>query len=207
MTAHSMRDKKNKNGSLVRDDAERAGARFFVQWLGSPRRIGAVAPSSRHLAKAMAREVAGIASGAIIELGGGTGSVTQGLLDEGIAPERLVVIERDPHLHAMLQKRFPQLRVLLGDAGHLKALLAPLGIESIAAIVSSLPLVSLPKQVRDAVLKESLELLDESAPFIQFTYSLAAPMAYQGYGLTGRVVARVWRNLPPASVWRFQRRV
>ena len=142
----------------------------------------------------------------IIELGGGTGSVTAGLLEAGIAPERLIILERAPDMYQTLRARFPQLRIIQGDAVHLRELLAPLGITNAAAIVSCLPMVTLPPHIRDAVLAESLAMLDEGGPIVQFTYSPAAPMQYENYGLTGRVVARIWRNLPPAMVWRFERR-
>jgi phosphatidylethanolamine/phosphatidyl-N-methylethanolamine N-methyltransferase len=181
------------------------GACFFIHWLKAPRMIGAVAPSSKHLAHAMAQQLESVGNGPVIELGAGTGSVTAGLLKAGIAPDRLIVIERDENLCRTLKSRFPQLQIVQGDAGKLRSLLTPLGITSVAAIVSSLPLVSLPAIVRDAVMTESLALMDKDAPFIQFTYSLAAPMDYRDYGFAGKMVARVWRNFPPASVWRFER--
>src|SRR5262249_5407124 len=72
------------------DEADREAALFFVRWLKAPHRIGAVAPSSRHLGRAMARQVLSAGPGPIIELGGGTGSVTKALLEASIAPERLI---------------------------------------------------------------------------------------------------------------------
>lgn len=179
---------------------------FFLRWLKAPHLIGAIAPSGRQLARAMAREVAEIPAGPIVELGGGTGSVTKALLEAGVAPERLVVVERDAHLHLVLRDRFPDLTVLCGDASQLRALLAPLGITQAAAIVSSLPFLSLPKLERDAILVETVALLGEGAPLVQFTYGLVSPIARLRYGLWGRVVARAWLNLPPAAVWRFEPR-
>jgi phosphatidylethanolamine/phosphatidyl-N-methylethanolamine N-methyltransferase len=144
--------------------------------------------------------------GPIIELGGGTGSVTRALLEAGIAPERLVVVEHDEKLHRLLKQRFPKLVVLRGNARDLRRLLAPLGIDKAAAVVSSLPLVSMPRATRARILAESFALLGEGRPFVQFTYSLTSPVARQRMGLKGRVASRVWYNLPPASVWRYERR-
>jgi phosphatidylethanolamine/phosphatidyl-N-methylethanolamine N-methyltransferase len=174
--------------------------------LKAPTRIGAVAPSSRHLGRAMARQVLSAGPGPIIELGGGTGSVTRALLEAGIAPERLVVVERDEKLHRILKSHFPKLRILRGDARQLRQLLAPLGITEAAAVVSGLPLISMAKLTRTRILAESFALLCDSRPFIQFTYGLTSPLAREKLGLTGRVAARVWANLPPASVWRYERR-
>src|SRR5581483_7709712 len=127
------------------DEGDKEVALFFLRWLQAPGRIGAVAPSSRHLGRAMARQVAVNGSDPVIELGGGTGSVTRALLEAGIAPERLVVVEKDERLYRLLRARFPELRIVKGDARRRRRLLAPLGIGKAAAVVSSLPLISLPR--------------------------------------------------------------
>src|SRR5262249_9189930 len=142
----------------------------------------------------------------IIELGGGTGSVTRALLEAGIAPERLVVVERDEELHRILKQRFPKLTVVRGNARALRHLLAPLGIARAAAVVSSLPLVAMPRATRARILAESFALLGEGGPFVQFTYALTSPVARRRMGVKGEVASRVWYNLPPASVWRYERR-
>jgi len=190
---------------LLIDEADKEAALFFVRWLKAPNRIGAVAPSSKLLARAMAREVAGAGPGPIVELGGGTGSVTRALLEAGIAPERLIVVERDRKLHGLLAERFPALKVLHGDAGHLRRLLAPLGIKEAAAVVSSLPLISMPRHTRTRIIAESFALLGQGRPFVQFTYGPVSPIARREMGLAGKLAARVWANLPPASVWRYER--
>jgi phosphatidylethanolamine/phosphatidyl-N-methylethanolamine N-methyltransferase len=183
----------------------REAAQFFVNWLAAPRMMGAVAPSSHALARAMAQEV-DRKDGYVIEMGGGTGSITAGLLESGISPERLIVIERDPGMFKTLRMRFPNVRVLLGDAAEMRKLVAPFGVTKAAAIVSCIPLVTVPEDVRDSVIRESMELLQDNGPIIQFTYSPFAPLEYRKYGLAGRVTARVWLNLPPAVVWRFERK-
>lgn len=176
---------------------------FLKRWLKAPHRIGAVAPASRFLGRAMAMQVDPAEDGWIIELGGGTGSITRALLDAGVAAQRLIVIERDEQLYHHLKLRFPQLRILHGDATQLRALLRPLGIDRVATIVSSLPLVSLPKWVRSQVIDESFRLLGDRGRFVQYTYALTSPIAMRKMGLRGWVAERVWLNLPPASVWNY----
>ena len=188
------------------DEGDKEVALFFLRWLQAPGRIGAVAPSSRHLGRAMARQVAVNGSDPVIELGGGTGSVTRALLEAGIAPERLVVVEKDERLYRLLRARFPELRIVKGDARRLRRLLAPLGIGKAAAVVSSLPLISLPRQACLRIVAESFALLGEGRPFVQFTYGPVSPLARERMGLRGRLTARIWANLPPASVWRYERR-
>src|SRR4029077_18598233 len=101
---------------------------FLRRWLHNPMQVGAIAPSSRRLADAIAGQVPIDSPGWVIELGGGTGVVTDALLRRGLAPGRLVVIERDPLLHRHLVERFPHVRVILGDAAKLAEALRPLGI-------------------------------------------------------------------------------
>ncbi|MBV9524172.1 MAG: methyltransferase [Alphaproteobacteria bacterium] len=181
-------------------------ALFFSRWLRAPHRIGAVAPSSRFLARAMARLVDIRRADPVIELGGGTGRVTKALLEAGVAPERLIVVEHDSRLCHMLRRRFPQLRIVEGDARQLVVLLRPLGIDAASAVVSSLPLVSMSKRMRRQIVEQSFALLGEAGRFIQYTYSLTSPLSPREHGVRGRVATRVWLNVPPASVWSFRRR-
>lgn len=180
---------------------------LFKLWLKNPRSIGAVTVSSPELAAAMARQVPKPCHGFVVELGGGTGAVTRALLASGVAPEQLVVVERDPTLHRYLSERFPGVRVLLGDAVHLPALLRRHQIEPVAAIVSSLPLLSLKRSVQLRIGAQAFAVLAPGAPFIQFTYGLFSPLPRQRLGIAGEVEERVLQNLPPASVWVFSRPV
>src|SRR5271165_6980183 len=84
---------------------------FFAPFLRDPLGIGAVAPSSAAVARAMADGLTLERPGMVLELGGGTGSVTRALLAAGCPPERLVVIERETALARVLRRRFPAARV------------------------------------------------------------------------------------------------
>lgn len=184
---------------------EQEAALFLSRWLKAPNLIGAVAPSSRGLARAMAREIDPAGTGIVVELGGGTGSITQALLERGIARERLVVVECDRTLAAVLRQRFPGVKVVRGDAAELGALLRPLGIHGIEAVVSSLPLLSMPKALRRRIVAASFEMLGQGGTFVQFTYGVASPLAAPELGLIGEIARRIWANFPPAAVWRFRR--
>jgi phosphatidylethanolamine/phosphatidyl-N-methylethanolamine N-methyltransferase len=177
-------------------------ALFFFRWLAAPLHIGSMVPSGQHLARAIADQIDMHSDRPIIELGGGTGSVTKALLATGMDATRLVVIELDMHLCTLLRQRFPQVHIVHGDASQLVDLLNPLGIQSACSVVSSLPMLSLPRRTRDSIIRQSLHLLGEKGRFIQFTYGLGSPLA--DFNLDGRVAARIWRNFPPASVWNYQ---
>jgi len=180
---------------------------FLTNWVRAPLRTGAVLPSGMGLARTMAAQVDAAREGVVVELGAGTGAVTRALLEQAIPAERLLVVERSPAFCRRLRAKFPDLRVLQGDARNLHALLRDHGELRVGTVVSSLPLRSLRVATQHDVLKESLGLLDNSGTFVQFTYGLASPVdrsLLPSLGLRGRLVERVWRNLPPASVWCYE---
>lgn len=180
---------------------------FAESWLRSPRHVGAIAPSSAALARAMASQISNPGDARVVELGAGTGVTTQALLDRGISPDRLTVIERDPFFCRQLRNRFPQVRIIEGDASRLRALLGAEGRTGIDALVSSLPLLSLGPKMQLRILREALSLLPNEGCMIQFTYGVSAPVHPQvlaQLALLPERLTRIWLNLPPATVWRFR---
>ncbi len=180
---------------------------FLSRLASAPRQIGAVAPSSSRLGRAMAAELPDEYQ-ICVELGGGTGSLTRALLAAGLPRENLIVIERDARLAALLRKRFRGVRVIRGEAQKLTALLRAEGIGPVDAIVSGLPLRSLPRQVGNAIAAESFAALKSGGVFIQFTYWVLPPLpraAAAKLSIEGVARGHVWRNLPPATVWRYSR--
>jgi phosphatidylethanolamine/phosphatidyl-N-methylethanolamine N-methyltransferase len=180
---------------------------FFLRWLRNPRQMGSLVPSSKGLARAMAAQLSGLQDkDYVLELGPGTGVVTKALLQAGIAPQRLVVIERDQAFLAKLRHDFPGALILHGDACHLKEILAHHGIQEVAAVISSLPLLSLPDQVRKTVVHEAFKVVKRDGVYVQFTYGLMSPVPerlQRDVGIRGRIAKRIWRNFPPARVWRY----
>lgn len=171
---------------------------FVRELLHEPRSVGAVCPSSGALAWRMAASVDATQPGWIIELGGGTGMVTQALLQRGVARERLIVIERSRHFVDHLRARFPGVRIVHADAADMAR--GPLEGRSVAAIVSSLPLRSLPADVVSRVVQAGAGVLDTRSRVVQFTYARRACSAWSDAGLQRIASETVWRNLPPARV-------
>lgn len=185
-------------------------ARFFKAWFENPLRTGAVSPSGRFLARMMARYVDPATEGAIIELGPGTGPVTQALLQRGIAPERLVLVEYEKAFCRLLNRRFPRCRVVQGDAYDLPRTLAGVVDGPVAAVVSSLPLLTRPEPQRLALLDQAFDLMGPEGCFIQFTYGMVSPaprrsLNDQVHALMAEASPPVWLNLPPARVWIYRR--
>jgi phosphatidylethanolamine/phosphatidyl-N-methylethanolamine N-methyltransferase len=154
----------------------------------------------------MARAVDPHAPGLVVELGPGTGPVTKALIARGVARERLLLVEYDPHFCTLLAERYGAARVVRGDAYALGATLAG-HVGPVAAVVSSLPLLNERPERRLQLLDEAFALMGPDGVFVQFTYGLKLPVPREA--LTGRYVARsgapILRNLPPASVWTFRR--
>ena len=176
--------------------------RFLARMIARPVHTGAVAPSSHALGRAMAAEIDPRNELPVVELGPGTGVVTEALLQHGIASERLTSIEYDPLFAKLVQKRFPNVRVIQGDAFNLDKTLG--SREPLAAVVSSLPLINFPVEMRLKLLDCIFARLAPSAPFIQFSYRLRPPVSPPP-GITVRRAAVIWLNLPPARVWVYRR--
>lgn len=178
---------------------------FLRSLLLNPKAIGAVTPSSMRLSKLMASCV-GPASAPVLEVGAGTGAITQALLDRGVSPERLVVIERDAELTAFLRHKFPGVRVRCGNAIHARRILSDNAIPHVRTVVSSLPLRNLSPADRIENVDAMLNSLAQDGQLIQYTYAADCPIPTGRFGLEAECLGRVWQNLPPASVWRFLRR-
>jgi phosphatidylethanolamine/phosphatidyl-N-methylethanolamine N-methyltransferase len=178
---------------------------FFAQWLRQPLGIGSVLPSGRSVGRAVARLIDCEGDGAILELGGGTGSLTRGMLEAGCPSDRLVVIERAPNLARVLASRYPDVRVVVGDAADLGAILARLGIDRVAVVVSSLPIKWFPFELHRAIVEQSFAVLEPGGYMLQLTNARASPIPMQPLGLEGRVAAHVWWNLLPIHIWRYHR--
>jgi len=174
-------------------------------WARDPLRVGAITPSSAELARAMARLVPAHAEGPVIELGGGTGVVTKALLEAGIEPRSLVVVEREPDLHRLLRERFPAVHIIAGDAADLPTLLRPLGLAPARTVISGLPLLAMSRETQRRIVEAALSVMAPAAPLIQFTYGFFSPIDREALGLTGEVADRVFVNLPPARIWRYYR--
>ena len=185
-------------------------ARFIRAWFDNPLTTGAVSPSGRFLAAAMARHIDPLGEGLVVELGPGTGPVTQALIRRGILPERLVLIEYDAAFCQLLERRFPGATVIQGDAFRLRETLAGKIDRPVSAVVSSLPLLNMPDNQRLDLLADAFALMPPDGRFVQFTYGLASPMPKKPKGgravvaFTSEVSAQVWLNLPPARVWVYR---
>jgi phosphatidylethanolamine/phosphatidyl-N-methylethanolamine N-methyltransferase len=180
---------------------------FFRAWIANPLRVAAVAPSGESLARLMTREITS-EHGPILELGPGTGVFTRALLARGVSERQLTLVEYGRDFLPMLQDRFPDARILSMDAaklGHLDLFVD----EPAGAVVSGLPLLSMPPRKITSILSGAFKHIRQGGAFYQFTYGPLCPVPrpiLDRLGLKATCVGRTVRNLPPASVYRITRR-
>ena len=179
---------------------------FIRSWIEKPISTGAVMPSGKALARTMASYVDPASSGPVIELGPGTGPVTEALVAHGVDPARLVLVEFNPTFCRLLRTRYPAATVVQGDAYRLRRLLETYVREPAAAVVSGLPLVTKPLRTRLRLIADAMALLAPSAPFVQFTYAMLPPIPKALAGIKAEASELIWMNLPPARVWVYRGR-
>lgn len=176
---------------------------FARRLLRNPRQVSAVAPSSRFLARAMA-EGLGPATGRVVEFGPGTGQLTRAILAAGVAPGDLTLFELDADFVDHLRQDFPGVTVHHLGADHAHEVVGP----GVGAVISGLPLLSMPAPVATAILEAAFRLLAPGAPYVQFTYGPKPPVPagiLDQLGLRAEAGPKIWANLPPARVYRFYR--
>jgi phosphatidylethanolamine/phosphatidyl-N-methylethanolamine N-methyltransferase len=179
--------------------------RFIRSWLEKPLETGAVAPSGKVLARTMAHYVDPKIPGPVIELGPGTGPVTEALVARGVDPARLLLVEFNPMFCRLLRTRYPAATIVQGDAYGLRRALSRIVSQPAAAIVSGLPIVTKPPRMRARLISEALGFLLPGAPFILFTYAVGPPLSRALSGVHAEASERIWLNLPPARVWVYRR--
>jgi phosphatidylethanolamine/phosphatidyl-N-methylethanolamine N-methyltransferase len=143
--------------------------------------------------------------GDILELGSGTGAISSSLLEAGIPPQRLILVEREPDLANYLRARFPQIRVLQGDATEIGSLLASLDVRRLSTVISSLPIVWFSVQTQADIVEPCMYLLGHGGQFLQMTNQPVSPIPMKKLGLRGERAAAIWRNFPPSFIWRYWR--
>ncbi len=179
--------------------------RFLRSWIEKPLHMGAVMPSSKLLARTMAQYVDVDSKGPVIELGPGTGAITNALIEHGVDQKRLVLVEYNPGFCALLRDRYPQAKVVQGDAYALRISLDKVLDAPASAVVSGLPLVTKPMLTRLKLIRDAFAALAPGAPFVQFTYSVAPPIPKSLPGVSTEASERIWMNLPPARVWVYRK--
>ena len=206
---HKNRGKKNAPVNLAE------AVTFITRFASAPTSVGAVFPSSRDLAEAMLHGITLEPGDVVVEYGPGTGAFTELIIERLPEGAEYLGIERDPHFHGHLQRRFPDRHFHLGSAEEIQELLKGRGLKKPRLIISGLPFASMPHAVQEMILEATREALHEEGIFRTFTYPIC-------WYMTGsqrfRKVAldhfddhhksrTVHRNIPPAKVLSYSKPV
>jgi phosphatidylethanolamine/phosphatidyl-N-methylethanolamine N-methyltransferase len=174
---------------------------FWGQLLRKPGQVVALAPSSSVLCAEMAAAITPD-GGPVIELGPGTGNITRAMMARGLPADQIHAVEMNPDFCAKLRAEIPGLNVYHISAGDI----ATLPVENAQAVVSGLPLLSMPVGLQRAILGGTLAKTRKGGTYTQFTYGPKPPVARairDEFNLTWRASRKIWWNMPPARVYRF----
>jgi phosphatidylethanolamine/phosphatidyl-N-methylethanolamine N-methyltransferase len=175
---------------------------FLQEWLANPQRTGSLAPSSRQLGAAMAQWLPADPESYVLELGPGTGAVTDALIRRGLREDRLVAIERNPKMARLLRDKFPSAQIINGDAWHLDHLLRSRRepVDSVGAVISSLPLLNFPIAEAETLTRKIRAVLEPDGNWVQYSYHLGRNQIRGAASFQLRASKIVWWNFPPARV-------
>ncbi|MEK6644349.1 MAG: rRNA adenine N-6-methyltransferase family protein [Planctomycetota bacterium] len=174
---------------------------FFKKFLAKGKQISSAVPSSPVMVANMVSYIDFTKPGTIVELGAGTGPVTEQILENLKPFHRFVVVENDPDFCEILRRRFPETTLLQADAGRITEPLANLGIHKVDYVLSGLPTPNLPRRAQAGILRWLRRSLAPEGLFIQLT---VVPLLYRGFyrRIFEAVDYRmVWLNIPPGGVY------
>ena len=119
----------------------------------------------------------------IIELGAGTGVISQALLAGGFPAERLYVVEIVPDMAAHLRRVLPGVNVIEGDARSLPSLIPEHWHGRVGTVVCGIPLVLLPKPEQRRFI-DAIEAVAPGRGFLHYSYCATSPLPAH-HGLAG----------------------
>jgi len=176
---------------------------YFRRFLKHPARLASLTPSSQALGRAVAQQVRRGADEYVVELGCGTGAITRALLAAGVPPQRLIAVDVDGELLAVLRQEFPDITVLECDAAELSKHLPPAVVGKVGTVICGIPISLLPRPKQRAMIDEMFALMPPGRRFLAYTHRQSSPLPRRELNLEGERLARTLRNLPPASVWGY----
>jgi phosphatidylethanolamine/phosphatidyl-N-methylethanolamine N-methyltransferase len=164
--------------------------------------MGAILPSSPALCRRVVAQTRCSDDQIVVELGAGTGVVTHALIESGLPPERLYVVEVVPDMAEHLRRSLPGVNVIQGDARCLPQLIPEEFHGRVGTVIVGIPLVLLPLAEQRRFI-EAIEAVAPGSGFICYTYMLTSPLPAKKHALLPKREAWTALNLPPASVWRY----
>ena len=188
-------------------------ATFLGQSFCRPTATGAIAPSSRNLARRMVEWIDWPQVQTAVEYGPGTGAFTGHILERLRPAARFFAVEVNPELIEIFSKTHPSVQVYRDCVANVKSLCIREGIDRVDAIVSGLPWATFSSGDQTEFLAATRSVLRPGGQFVTFAYlhGLLVPGGLRFRKRLRRAFASVecsptvWGNLPPAFVYRCRR--
>lgn len=174
---------------------------FLKNWIFHPLQMGTIFPSSPRTGKLIGDLVQNPSQCKVVELGAGTGQVTEWLSKEGIKKENFISVEYDKGFYKELKRKFPTVNFLNIDAAELLEKIPPEFIGKTDYVISTLPLIPMPKEQQLKILNATFKLLKPEGKLYQVSLSLRKPKYFDELGLESKHVLTSWLNLPPMFVY------
>jgi len=175
---------------------------FFRRWIANPLQMGSIVPSSPMLCSRVVAQTRRAPDEIVVELGAGTGVISQALLDSGLPPEKLWVVEIVPAMAAHLRRVLPGVNVIEGDARELPTLMPAHLLGKIGTVICGIPLVLLPVPEQKRFI-DAIRTIAPGRGFLHYSYCITSPLSRSAHRLSARREAWTPLNFPPASVWRY----
>jgi phosphatidylethanolamine/phosphatidyl-N-methylethanolamine N-methyltransferase len=183
---------------------------FLKEFLRSPSTTGAIAPSSAALADRMVEWIDWSATNAVAELGVGTGAFTAAILQRMTKSCRYIAVESNPNMCRIFSRRFPELTIYGDSVANLEAICRNERVEALDSILCGLPWASFSSRSQLDFMDAIVKCLRKGGTFATFAYLQG--LLLPGGAHLGRMLSQrfrearrsevVWRNLPPAFVYR-----
>ena len=194
-----------KSTGQVLADRFREDLEFFIGWAKKPGLVGSITPTGKVAARHMASLLPIETGLPVLELGPGTGVITQEILKRGLAPEKLVSIECSAEFYAYLVEKFPGVNFVNADAFDLDNALDGIPYETYAGVIGAVPLLNVSKPLRNDIIIECLKRVVPGGPFIQISYGPNPPTKAVPGKFTVEKSDRIFRNIPPAGIWVYRK--
>jgi len=192
---------------------KRQSFHFFKRFLRNPVAVGAITPSSQHLAKAMIDDLNLKPGDVILELGPGSGAFTHRIQQIIPNKEDYIGIEKDKHFVKMLNDHFPEMRIINDRAENAPNIIEQHGLAKPKVIISSLPFANKKESARNQIIRSLQSIMAPDSIFRTYQYAHAYPFLSaiqfrrtmrEIFGQHSRSTV-VLRNLPPAYVLTWTR--
>ena len=177
---------------------------FLKSWFDNPKRMGALFPSFARTGKKLAGIIRSLENAKVVELGAGTGQVTDQIIAHGVKKENFVAVEFDPDFCKKIEEKHPKaVNILCIDAAKIYTELPEEFLGKTDYVISTLPLITLGEAKAKEVVEAVFKTLKPGGVYIQITYTPYKPKYMKKLNLRVKKLCVSWLNLPPTFIWRI----